>query len=266
MKYRKELEWMSRRSHAAAMTPSALLAVEDLTCTYGSLVALAGASLTVHSGECICIVGPNGAGKTTLLSNVAGLFRPSAGSIVLDGRPIAGLGAERIAQLGISLVPEGRRIFGTLTVEENLRLGATVRRRDGRVGEDMERVTAQFPILRQRFRSEAGRLSGGEQQMLAIARALMSRPRLIMIDEPSLGLAPLMIDRVYEILAGLRAQRGLAMMIVEQSTARIADIADRMHVVRSGRVVLSGTPAEIAGDAILDEAYFGFGGATDAAI
>src|SRR6267378_4084976 len=107
MKYRKELEWMSRLSHAAAMTPSALLAVEDLTCTYGSLVALTGASLTVHSGECICIVGPNGAGKTTLLSNVAGLFRPSAGSIVLDGRPIAGLGAERIAQLGISLVPEG---------------------------------------------------------------------------------------------------------------------------------------------------------------
>src|SRR5438128_5019737 len=130
VKNRKGLERLSPLSHGATMTPSALLAIEDLTCAYGSLTALTGASLTVHPGECVCIVGPNGAGKTTLLSNIAGLHRPTAGSIVLDGRPIAGLGAERIAQLGISLVPEGRRIFGTLTVEENLRLGATVRRRD----------------------------------------------------------------------------------------------------------------------------------------
>ena len=241
------------------MTSQSLLAIDNLTCGYGAMVALSGASFEVGAGECVCIVGPNGAGKTTLLSNVAGLYRPQAGGIVFEGKSIAGLGAERISQLGISMVPEGRRIFGTLTVEENLRLGATVRRRDGKVAEDIESMLTAFPVLRQRFRSEAGKLSGGEQQMLAIARALMSKPKLIMIDEPSLGLAPLVIDRVYAILAALRAKGAITIIIVEQNTARIADIADRIHVVRSGRVVLSGTPAEIGGNDAIDDAYFGFG-------
>ncbi len=235
-----------------------LLDVRDLACAYGSLVALSGATLHVSHGECVCIVGPNGAGKTTLLSNIAGLYRPRSGTIGFNGKQITGLGPERISQLGISMVPEGRRIFGTLTVEENLRLGATVRRRDGRVAEDIERMLELFPVLRDRFRSEAGKLSGGEQQMLAIARALMSRPKLIMIDEPSLGLAPLVIDRVYAILAELRAQAAITIVIVEQNTARIADIADRIHVVRNGRIVLSGSPAEISGTTMIDDAYFGF--------
>jgi branched-chain amino acid transport system ATP-binding protein len=235
-----------------------VLDVQDLDCAYGSMVALSGATLQVSPGECVCIVGPNGAGKTTLLSNICGLYRPKTGTISFDGKPIAGLGPERISQLGISMVPEGRRIFGTLTVEENLRLGATVRRRDGHVAEDLERMLDLFPVLRDRFRSEAGKLSGGEQQMLAIARALMSRPKLIMIDEPSLGLAPLVIDRVYAILAELRAQAAITIIIVEQNTARIADIADRIHVVRSGRIVLSGSPQEISGTTMIDDAYFGF--------
>lgn len=240
------------------MAAPPLLSIGNLTCAYGSMVALSGASFDVSTGECVCIVGPNGAGKTTLLSNVAGLYRPHAGTIEFEGKAIAGLGAERVSQLGISMVPEGRRIFGTLTVEENLRLGATVRRRDGHVAEDIERMLVQFPVLRDRFRFEAGKLSGGEQQMLAIARALMSKPKLIMIDEPSLGLAPLVIDRVYAILTELRAQGAIAIIIVEQNTARIADIADRIHVVRSGRIVLSGTNDEIGGSAVIDDAYFGF--------
>lgn len=247
------------------MTSGPLLSVSDLTCGYGPMVALSGASLAVALGECVCIVGPNGAGKTTLLSNIAGLYRPQSGRIEFEGNSIAGLNAERISQLGISMVPEGRRIFGTLTVEENLRLGATVRRRDGQVAQDMERMLVQFPILRERFRSEAGKLSGGEQQMLAIARALMSKPKLIMIDEPSLGLAPLIVDRVYAILAELRAQGAITIIIVEQNTARIADIADRIHVVRSGRIVLSGTQAEIGGSDVIDDAYFGFENGTPAA-
>jgi branched-chain amino acid transport system ATP-binding protein len=238
--------------------PPPLLDIKNLACGYGSLVALSEATLQVGRGQCVCIVGPNGAGKTTLLSNIAGLYQPRSGTIAFDDKQISGLGPERISQLGISMVPEGRRIFGTLTVEENLRLGATVRRRDGRVAEDLDRMLDLFPVLRDRFRSEAGKLSGGEQQMLAIARALMSRPKLIMIDEPSLGLAPLVIDRVYAILAELRAQAAITIMIVEQNTARIADIADRIHVVRNGRIVLSGSPAEIGGTTLIDDAYFGF--------
>jgi branched-chain amino acid transport system ATP-binding protein len=241
-----------------APPPPLLLVIKNLACGYGSLVALSEATLQVGRGQCVCIVGPNGAGKTTLLSNIAGLYQPRSGTIAFDDKQISGLGPERISQLGISMVPEGRRIFGTLTVEENLRLGATVRRRDGRVAEDLDRMLDLFPVLRDRFRSEAGRLSGGEQQMLAIARALMSRPKLIMIDEPSLGLAPLVIDRVYAILAELRAQAAITIMIVEQNTARIADIADRIHVVRNGRIVLSGSPAEIGGTTLIDDAYFGF--------
>jgi branched-chain amino acid transport system ATP-binding protein len=242
------------------ITSMPLLEVSNLVCAYGSLVALSDASMNVRPGECVCVVGPNGAGKTTLLSNIAGIHRPRSGDIAFGRKSIGGLGPERIAQLGISLVPERRRIFGTLTVEENIRLGATVRRRDGRVAEDIERLLGIFPVLRDRFRSEAGKLSGGEQQMLAIARALMSRPKLIMIDEPSLGLAPLVIDRVYAILAELRAQASITIVIVEQNTARIADIADRIHVVRNGRIVLSGSPTEIGGTTMIDDAYFGFGG------
>jgi branched-chain amino acid transport system ATP-binding protein len=236
-----------------------LLEVTDLVCAYGSLVAVSNASMKVRQGECVCVVGPNGAGKTTLLSNIAGVHSPRSGNISLNGKLIDGFGPERIAKLGVSLVPEGRRIFGTLTVEENMRIGATVRRRSGGVAEDIERLLTIFPVLRTRFRTEAGKLSGGEQQMLAIARALMSRPILLLIDEPSLGLAPLVIDRVYEVLAELRARTSITILIVEQNTARISDIADRIHVVRNGSIVLSGSPNELGGTNVIDDAYFGFG-------
>ncbi len=234
------------------------LAVRGLTAAYGGFVALSDIDLDVAAGGCVCVVGPNGAGKTTLLSNIAGLFRPRAGSITLAGRDIGGLGAETIARLGVAMVPEGRRIFGSMTVEENLRLGATVRRHDGGVAADIERVLDTFPILRERFRGQAGKLSGGEQQMLAIARALMAKPKLMMIDEPSLGLAPIVVDKVYEVLADLR-RSGLTLVIVEQNTARIADIADRIHVLRGGRMVLSLDPGQLDDAALLDEAYFGYG-------
>jgi branched-chain amino acid transport system ATP-binding protein len=243
--------------------PAAHLAVRGLTAAYGGFVALTGIDLDVAPGGCVCVVGPNGAGKTTLLSNIAGLFRPRAGSIALAGREIGGLGAEEIARLGVAMVPEGRRIFGTMTVEENLRLGATVRRRDGGVAADIERVLDTFPILRERFRGQAGKLSGGEQQMLAIARALMAKPKLMMIDEPSLGLAPIVVDKVYEVLADLR-RGGLTLVIVEQNTARIADIADRIHVLRGGRLVLSLDPGQLDDAALLDEAYFGYGAEAEA--
>jgi len=234
------------------------LAVRGLTAAYGAFVALTEIDLDVAPGGCVCVVGPNGAGKTTLLSNIAGLFRPRAGEITLAGRNIGGLGAEEIARLGVAMVPEGRRIFGTMTVEENLKLGATVRRHDGGVAADIERVLDTFPILRERFRGQAGKLSGGEQQMLAIARALMAKPKLMMIDEPSLGLAPIVVDKVYEVLADLR-KGGLTLVIVEQNTARIADIADRIHVLRGGRMVLSLDPGQLDDAALLDEAYFGYG-------
>ncbi|GAB4070875.1 ABC transporter ATP-binding protein [Ancylobacter sonchi] len=235
-----------------------MLRVDRVECGYGPFTALRDASLTVAPGECVCIVGPNGAGKTTLVSNIAGMFTPRSGRIVLNDSEIGGLGAEKVARLGVSLVPEGRRIFGSLTVEENLRLGATVRRGDG-LADDVDLALTRFPILRERYRSQAGKLSGGEQQMLAIARALMSRPRLIMIDEPSLGLAPLVVDKVYEVLLELRNQQALGMIVVEQSTARIADIATRLHVVRTGRIVATLDGDEISSSTALDDAYFGFG-------
>ena len=238
---------------------SSLLNVTDLECSYGTLVALRGVSLSVEAGQCVCIVGPNGAGKSTLVSNIAGIFKPTHGKMAFLGQEIVGRGVEAVSRLGIALVPEGRRIFGSMSVAENLLLGATRRRGDGRarINEDIERSLDKFPVLRERFQSQAGNLSGGEQQMLSIARALMSRPRLIMIDEPSLGLAPLVVDRVYEVLASLRQETGIGMVLVEQSTSRIADIADVVHVVSGGRFVMTAQGGNALDDKVLQEAYFG---------
>ncbi|MGU7779398.1 ABC transporter ATP-binding protein [Burkholderia sp. PU8-34] len=236
-----------------------MIEIADLSASYGKLQALKGVSLAVEAGKLTFVVGPNGAGKSTLLKCVAGLLRPRAGTIRFDGKDIVGGQPERLCRNGLALVPEGRHIFGSLSVEENLLLAAMHRQdRDG-VREDIEKVTVLFPILKKRFKGAAGYLSGGEQQQLAIARAILLKPRLMMIDEPSLGLAPLVVDQVYEALAALK-QSGLTLLVVEQSTARVLDLADRIAVLRNGKIVLN-QPREAIGDGVaLENAYFGYHG------
>jgi branched-chain amino acid transport system ATP-binding protein len=221
-----------------------VLTVENLNVRYGGVAAVQGVSLEVSKGEVVGIVGPNGAGKTTTLSAILGLVTPSAGSIVFDGRSLIGKAPEDVAREGLALVPEGRRIFGTLTVGENLQLGSTVRSRNEDTKHDLERVLDRFPALKSSYSTAADRLSGGQQQQLAIARALLSRPRLLLLDEPSLGLAPQMIDEVFDILAELR-ESGSTLLLVEQNALRTVEFADRCYVLRTGTVTLSGTRAEL---------------------
>jgi branched-chain amino acid transport system ATP-binding protein len=237
-------------------TAEPLLAVSDLHVRYGAVAALRGVSLRVDPGEFVAVVGPNGAGKSSLLLTIAGAVKPQAGTIEFRGAPIAGAALEAIVRRGIALVPEGRHIFGTLTVEENLRLGITVRADRRQAAADIEDSLATFPILGQRRRQPAGRLSGGEQQQLAIARALLGRPTLLMLDEPSLGLAPAIIDQVYGILAEVNA-RGVAILLVEQNAARALDAARRTYVLNAGLVRLDGTKDTLLGNAAFDAAYFG---------
>jgi branched-chain amino acid transport system ATP-binding protein len=215
-----------------------------------------GISFGVQAGEIVCIVGPNGAGKSTTLSTIAGTLSPSAGAIRLNGASIAGQAPEAIARLGVSLVPENRHVFTQLTVEENLRLGSQMRRDRAGIAADFERILGHFPFLRERLATPGGKLSGGEQQQLVIARALMTAPRLILLDEPALGLAPLIVATVYEILQSLRAQ-GLTLLVVEQSTNRALANADRLYVMRSGTIVLHGARDRLTRDEV-EEAYFGY--------
>ena len=236
-----------------------LLSIDRITVRYGQLTALRNASLSMRAGETVFITGPNGAGKSTLLKAIAGVVRPVSGSISLAGTEISGRAPEDIARLGFSMVPEGRHVFGSLTIEENLRLGIGMRADKAKAAADLETVLAQFPVLKQRRDRPAGVLSGGEQQMLVIARALMAGPQLIAIDEPSLGLAPKIIDQVYDILVRLRDQRGLTLLIVEQSTTRAVMTGGRMLLMRSGEVVLEGDSRELAKGDTLKKAYFGFG-------
>lgn len=233
-----------------------MLEVDGLIVRYGSTPALHGISLDVREGEAVALIGPNGAGKTTTLAAIAGLVRQSAGSILFDGLSLAGESTEGIVRRGISLVPEGRHIFATLTVAENLGLGATPRTNKREIDDDLERVLQLFPVLRTYHRSPAGKLSGGEQQQLAIARALLARPRLLMLDEPSLGLAPRVIDLVFETLERLRAE-AVTLLLVEQNVERAVQFADRTYVLRSGRMRLSGTRDELIADGDLAATYLG---------
>ncbi len=235
-----------------------LLAVEDLVVRYGQLAALRGVSLRVVEGETVFVTGPNGAGKSTLLKAIAGVVRPAEGRIRLDGADIAGNAPEATARLGFSMVPEGRQVFGGLTVDENLRLGACIRSDRAGAARDLEAVYATFPMLAERKAGTAGLLSGGQQQMLVIARALMTAPRLIAIDEPSLGLAPIVIDQVYELLLRLRAERGLTLLVVEQSSTRAMLTGGRMALLRSGRVVLEGDARALGRTDAVERAYFGY--------
>ncbi len=236
-----------------------LLEVADLHVRYGDLQALRGVSLEVAEGEVVCIIGPNGAGKSTTLAAIAGGVVPSAGDIRLAGASILGRRPEQIARLHVSLVPEGRHIFGTLTVEENLRLGSFMLKDRRAALSDMDRMLTIFPRLKERLAYPAGRLSGGEQQMLAVARAVMTRPRLLLVDEPSLGLAPLVIDQIYDTLLDLRRRENLTLLINEQSSTRILKHADRIYVLRGGRMQLEGRATDLRDGDLIRQAYFGFG-------
>ena len=236
-----------------------LLAVENITVRYGQLTALRKASIKMAEGETLFITGPNGAGKSTLLKAIAGVVTPREGFIKFGGQQIAGRAPEDIARMGFSMVPEGREVFGALSIAENLRLGTGMRADKDQVAHDLEQVYGVFPMLKDRKDQHAGVLSGGQQQMLVIGRALMAGPRLIAIDEPSLGLAPKVIDDVYATLLKLRDSRGLTLLIVEQSATRAMLTGGRMVLMRSGEVALEGDARELVKGEALKKAYFGYG-------
>jgi len=232
-----------------------MLEVENLHVRYGSIVALRGVSLRVGNNEIVSVVGPNGAGKSSLVQSIARAVR-SEGEIHFDHQKISGLSPEAIADSGLSLVPEDRGIFSSLTVRENLSLGATLKRARAGFDELLEEIFELFPILHERLDGSAGKLSGGEQQMLAIGRAMMTAPRMLLLDEPSLGLAPVVIDRVYDAIERLR-QEGLSILVVEQNAERALSIADRTIVLSTGSIVMSGPSKELQSNPNFKEAYFG---------
>jgi branched-chain amino acid transport system ATP-binding protein len=223
-----------------------MLSVDDLSVRYGAVEALRGVSIKVGPGELVAVVGPNGAGKSTLLNAIAGRRRAHGGAVSFDGTSLLGLSSERIVRLGLSLVPEGRHIFETLTVGENLKLGMMASRGRATAAELGELVDARFPVLHRYLHTPAGRLSGGEQQQLAIARAMACKPDMLLLDEPSLGLAPLIVGHVFELIEQLHAQ-GVSILLVEQNARRAVSLADRTYVLKSGRIVLEGGADELAG-------------------
>ena len=233
-----------------------LLEVAGVEVRYGAIRALRAVSLSVEDGEMVALLGANGAGKTTTLRTISGQLRPAAGTVRFGGRDVAGLPPHVIVGLGISHAPEGRRIFPRMSVEENLEMGAYLRR--GPAATDMERVYSLFPVLRQRRRQEGGTLSGGEQQMLAIGRALMSRPRLLLLDEPSMGLAPLIVRQIFEILVDIR-RSGTTVLLVEQNAAQALAVADRGYVLETGEIVMEGRADALLRDDRVRAAYLGEG-------
>jgi len=238
------------------------LVVTDLSVDYGAVSVLHAISLAIREGELVTIVGANGAGKTTFLKTLAGVLAPTGGRIILDGTEIGGRPSYWVARQGVVLVPEGRGIFGDQTVRDNLLLGALVRqerRHPAAVTRDLARTSELFPALRDRLNDLAGGLSGGQQQMLALARGLMARPRVLLLDEPSLGLSPLLIQQVFEAIGRLRAQ-GLTILLVEQMAAQALALADRAYVLERGRITLEGPAAAVREDPAVIQAYLGRGG------
>lgn len=233
-----------------------MLEVSDLRIGYGQVEVVHGVSFNVRQGECVALIGPNGAGKSTILKTVCGLMSPLGGAIMFDGRSTAGLPGHTIAGLGISMCPEGRQVFPEMTVMENLQLGAYTRRRHA-IKDDLDEMMTLFPRLRERARQYAGTLSGGEQEMVAIARALMARPKLCIFDEPSLGIAPRVVDEIEQTLLAIKA-RGVTILLVEQSVSMALRVADRGYVIEAGLIVLEGSSAELAGNKNVQNAYLGF--------
>lgn len=234
----------------------ALLEVEDIHVFYDKIEALKGVSLAVEAGEIVTLVGGNGAGKSTTLKTISGLMHPRRGRVRFDGTVLGRTQAHRIAALGLVQVPEGRRIFAKLTVAENLRMGAFVRNDRASIAEDRDRMLVMFPRLRERYAQVAGTLSGGEQQMVAMARALMSRPRLLLLDEPSMGLAPRLVEQVFETIRNIN-QQGVTILLVEQNAVMALTAADRGYVIESGRIVLSGRGLSLLDDERVQRAYLG---------
>ena len=234
-----------------------VLAVKDLKAYYGQTQALHGVSFELLEGGITTLLGANGAGKTTTLRAICNMVR-TEGDVLVDGRSIAGRATESIVRLGVAHVPEGRGTFADLTVEENLRIAAYTRGDKAGVKQDLERVLAYFPRLAERLAQQAGTLSGGEQQMLAISRALMLRPRLMLLDEPSLGLAPLIVQEIFRIMRRINAEGGVSMLLVEQNAALALDLADHAYVLETGRIVMAGTAATIKGNEQIRRSYLGY--------
>lgn len=241
-----------------------MLQVSNVTFSYGHVCALDGISLEVNAGEVVAIIGSNGAGKTTLLQTISGIHRPSSGSITFDGRLIVGVPPEKIVRLGISQVPEGRQVFVNQSVAVNLQLGAFHRRNCPQVEyqQDLAFVYSLFPVLKERANQIAGTLSGGEQQMLAMGRALMARPQLLLLDEPSMGLAPLIVREIFNVLGQL-SKKGTTILLVEQNAKMALQVAHRGYVMETGRVVLTGTASELQGTDAVRMIYLGQKSATE---
>jgi branched-chain amino acid transport system ATP-binding protein len=232
-----------------------LLEVDDIHTYYGAIEALRGVSLSVDEGEVVTIIGSNGAGKSTTLRSISGLTPAQSGKVVFEGQEITRVPAHEIVGYGIALAPEGRHCFARMTVRENLDLGAHLRR-DGEIEEDLERVYDLFPRLKERQRQKAGTMSGGEQQMLAIGRALMARPKLLMLDEPSMGIAPILVQRIYETIAEINRQ-GVSILLVEQNANYALDVAKRGYVLETGEVALTDESAQLRNDPAVQRAYLG---------
>ena len=236
-----------------------MLELTDVHVRYGNIRALQGVSLRVEQGELVALIGSNGAGKSTTLRTISGLLRPTQGTIAFEAAEITHAPTDRIVALGVSHCPEGRHIFGSLSVADNLRLGAVSRSDASAVADDLDMVFGLFPILKERTGQAGGTLSGGEQQMLAIGRALMSRPRLLLLDEPSLGLAPLMVERIFGTIAELKRQ-GRTILLVEQNVHQALDVADRAYVMETGRITLDGPADVLRHEPKVEQSYLGVGG------
>ena len=238
-----------------ANAKKSLLRVDDIHVYYGSIHAIKGISFEVNEGEIVTLIGANGAGKSTTLNTVSGLLKPRSGLITFEGKGIVGIGASRIVGLGMALCPEGRRVFQQMTVRENLEMGGYSRPND-EIPASLEDVFKRFPRLKEREKQIAGTLSGGEQQMLAMGRALMSKPKLLMLDEPSMGLAPILVEQIFEIIKELHAA-GTTILLVEQNAQMALSIADRAYVLGTGKITISGPAAEVLADDRVREAYLG---------
>ncbi len=235
---------------------SALLEVKNLKVGYGKIVAVKDISITVNQGEIVTLIGSNGAGKSTTLRTISGLLKPKSGEILFEGNRIDGKEGHEVVKLGICQSPEGRRIFPRMTVSENLDLGAFLRSDKDAVAADRERVLDLFPRLRERISQRAGTMSGGEQQMLAVSRALMGAPKLLMLDEPSMGLAPVLVDMIFETITKIREQ-GITILLIEQNAAAALDVADRAYVLESGAIKMGGKASDLAKDPAVTKAYLG---------
>ena len=233
-----------------------MLVIDQLACNYGKVQAVRSLSIEVTKGELVTLIGANGAGKTTTLKAISGLIKPAGGRILLEGRDIAGMSPRDILEMGIAHCPEGRRVFPYMTVRENLEMGSYLRSDTTEIARDMGQLLERFPILRERADQAAGTLSGGEQQMLAISRALMSRPKLVLFDEPSLGLAPNIVEATFDIIRSIRAD-GVTVVMVEQNAYSALELCDRAYVLEQGRVTLTGTGAELLDNPHVRSAYLG---------